>query len=225
MRDGQTFSVRYGSMVDLTRSEDTPFIVNKAIGVSELGRWKDGLCDCFRLGCWHPSLWNATICPQILMAQVLTRMKMNWRGDRAPDHEWQQTFRQIFIMVAAFWLLTTMLAPPEPVFGRDENGQPIRLSIEQSYLRTLLYNMISWVFGLYTLLVMTKLRRMVRARYEIPNNYYFLGQWEDLCVSFWCGCCSVAQLARQTCEYNEQPAACCSPTGLGSSFTYPIISV
>jgi hypothetical protein len=42
------------------------------------GKWKDGLCSCFRYGLFHPHLWNAWLCPQILLGQLLVRMKMTW---------------------------------------------------------------------------------------------------------------------------------------------------
>ena len=28
-----------------------------------VGTWRDGMCDCFRYGCFHPSILNALFCP------------------------------------------------------------------------------------------------------------------------------------------------------------------
>jgi hypothetical protein len=74
-------------------------------------------------------------------------------------------------------------------------------------------------FAAYTWYVLAKLRAAVRVRYRIPPRAAPLvpGCVEDACVSFWCGCCSVAQLARQTadCDNEEDVAAgCCTRTGL-----------
>ena len=83
------------------------------------------------------------------------------------------------------------------------------------HLRKYLYHTCSWIFGFYTLIVLTHLRRAIRMRYRIPSQAAFDGYIEDICMSFWCGCCSVAQMARQTCHYEEDDiATCCTATGL-----------
>ncbi|KAG7343908.1 PLAC8 family domain containing protein [Nitzschia inconspicua] len=40
------------------------------------GQWRDGLFSCFRHGLCHPHICNAWLCPQILLGQLLVRMKM-----------------------------------------------------------------------------------------------------------------------------------------------------
>lgn len=294
--------------------------------------WNDSLFDCFRFGLFHPTLWNALCCPQILMGQVLTRLNMTWFGDddRYGFYHIQQpksnnnniyfipnnsngaaaavaaavgtpscssrhvqrisalpissssstllhnncwtrrsTFTQIWIIVCLYWVLTTGLAPPKVT---DEKGHdvilvPTLMIPKSSYLHgsnssnvtsaigaqpmivpqeskkdkkkkkddddddeskelkelhkmgKFLYNTINWIFGLYTLIVLTKLRRSIRRKYNIYSGAALDGLGEDICISFWCGCCSIAQMARQTQHYhhddeNEAMASCCSPTGL-----------
>lgn len=223
-------------------SEVTPFFLNNAaVGreISERGRWKDGLFDCFRLGYFHPVLWNATLCPQILMAQVLTRVKLNWLGftqDRtaqsAPDNmlnddndanQRRKTFFQVLWIVIAYWILSSLLAPSSAEWVQDyDTGRMIRLPVEKSpFVQSFLYNAVAWGFAVYTWMVLTRLRRFIRARFEIPIQFSMLGAWEDVCVTFWCGCCSVAQMARQTADYEQQRAACCSVNGLETATTYP----
>jgi Cys-rich protein (TIGR01571 family) len=204
---------------DPAASELTPFVFARSSDENGeetavvTGRWKDGLFDCFRLGICHVSLWNAILCPQVLMAQVLTRMKMNWLGDRAPDYEWKRTFHVVLAIVVVYWILTGLLAPPTVVpNGRDDGSAQIYPHV--SWAQTALYNILGWSFTVYSIVVLTKLRAAVRARYQIPNTYQALGPWEEVCTVFWCGCCAVGQVARQTCAYEQQPAACCSKTGL-----------
>jgi Cys-rich protein (TIGR01571 family) len=192
VKEGEIFTVPYGSTGDLS-TEMTPFAVKE-----DLGRWKDGLFDCFRFGCFHPHVWNAFLCPQIIMSQVLTRLKLNWLANEAPDHEWKGTFACIFRLVCLYWIVTTLLYWYQ--------------------YRYTLYQLVSWSFGIYTWLILSKLRHAIRIRYEIPSHSI----WDDLCVSLWCGACAVAQMSRQTCDYDQQPAACCSPTGLGKA-TFPMI--
>jgi hypothetical protein len=162
------------------------------------------LLDCCRYGPCHPSLLHALLCPQILMAQVLTRLKMNWCGDRAPEYEWKRTFRKVVVIVGLYWGMTILLSP---YHGKEE----------APFLQTMLYRMVGWAFTIYTLFVLTKLRQQVRLMFDIPVRIWCFGPWEDLCLSFWCGLCVVSQVARQTCEYEEQRAACWSSTGLMSS--------
>ena len=40
------------------------------------GRWRNGLCSCCKLGPCHPMFILASCIPQILLAQVMTRMKL-----------------------------------------------------------------------------------------------------------------------------------------------------
>lgn len=230
VREGQTFTVQYPSSADF-RSEVTPFILNSAVAADATlsGRWKDELFDCFRFGPCHVTVWNSVCCPQLLMAQVLTRLKMNWRGEQAPDHEWKRTFGRVFCLVCLYWILTTVLAPPSPVIWQDPaTGKLIRLPTEPvTTLQYICYHLVSWSFAFYTLVVLTKLRRQIRLRYEIPLQYpAAAGHMEDCCIAFWCGCCAVSQMARQTCDYDEQPAACCSPNGLGAPrLQQPVMTV
>ena len=203
----------------------TPFFVNShytASADAPLGRWKDGLFDCCRFGLSHSSFLNGFCCPQILMAQVLTRFKMNWLAVAAPD--WRGTFYRVTGMVAIYWTLTIFLAPPASrlVYNEETGSSEWVSGKTHSPILVFLYHASSWGLNLYTLFVLTRLRRKVRLRYEIPtSNGLFGGECEDCCVSFWCGPCSIAQIARQTCDYNTQSAACCSPSGLGASLIKP----
>jgi Cys-rich protein (TIGR01571 family) len=185
-------------------TEGTPFILNNAIRESNVGAWKDGLFDCCRLGPCHPTLLHSVFCPQILMAQGLTRLKLNWLGERAPDHEWKRTFVNVCWIVAFYWILTTLLSP--------YNGNEAAPWFQWTF-----YRLIGWAFTIYTWVVLTRLRRSVRLVFEIPVRYKYLGQLEDFCIAFWCGCCAVSQMARQTCDYDEHSGACFSVTGVASS--------
>ncbi|GKY93072.1 hypothetical protein MPSEU_000275500 [Mayamaea pseudoterrestris] len=199
VQPGQVISVPFGAN---HATEGTPFL-NKSAREHDVGSWKDGLFDCCRFGPCHPSFLHALFCPQILMAQVLTRLKMNWLGDRAPEHEWTRTFWRVLVIVG-FYAAWNLLSP---AFDDDD---------DTSFSHNVMYRSVDWTFAIYTLFVLSKLRRQVRLLFDIPIQYRVLGQWEDCCLSFWCGLCVVSQVARQTCEYEEQQAACWSPTGLQS---------
>ena len=245
----------------------------------EQRRWKDGLCDCFRFGVFHASVWNALCCPTILMGQVLTRLDMTFlatsrtsnkssqeakvsanrsrawsdttiqgRGNtrsirttssnRASGHqanllpsvplestrnaasasrERVTAFTKVFILTCLFWTLATILLPSVPKFGEGLIKEKIAASAFPMdvlvVVQWVLFGVLIFSSCVYTLVVLTRLRQQVRRLYEIPAS----SDSEDCYVSTCCLCCSVAQLARQTCDYEEKGhrACCCSPTGLG----------
>jgi Cys-rich protein (TIGR01571 family) len=201
-----------------TTSELTPLA---AIDTAPHGHWKDGLCDCCKYGPLHPALCNAFFCPQILMGQVLTRMRMDWLGSPATEYDWQMTFRRIAIIVIVYYVLSLILQPDstEVIMADDETVTVIHH--EGPLWKSILYNVLSCSFGLYTLIVMVRLRAAVRAKYEIPTKQ--CGKMEDCCCVVFCGCCTVSQMARQTANYEEIRAVCCTDTGLPPSMQTIIV--
>lgn len=217
---------------------------------NSVGVWKDPWWDCFRFGVFHVSLWNACCCPQLLAAQVMTRLRLDWCADPTTSNhrnagnlqnhqQHQHTFHRVLLIVIFYWLVSTLTAPPSPTptvhvveMAETGNGvEEIELEVEdtnipphQALLAQIIYRSVTICFSLYTLLILTKLRHRVRRHYRIPphfhhhtdgsNNLEDNVALEDCCMAFWCGCCSVAQLARQTVDYASEPAACCSSTGL-----------
>ena len=56
VEEGQRFSVPFPATSNDFSGQAVP---RASIPV---GHWKDGLCDCCRLGCVHPVIWNAMCC-------------------------------------------------------------------------------------------------------------------------------------------------------------------
>lgn len=201
-----------------TTSELTPFA---AIDTAPHGQWKDSLCSCCKYGPFHPSLWNAFCCPQILMGQILTRMRMNWLGSSAAEYDWHMTFRRIAIIVIVYFILSLILQPSSTEVFTAQDGTVTVINHEGPLWETILYNLLTVSFGMYTLIVMIRLRAAVRAKYEIPTRH--CGVMEDFCCTFFCGCCTVSQMARQTANYEEIRAVCCTDTGLPPSMQTIIV--
>jgi Cys-rich protein (TIGR01571 family) len=181
-------------------------------GTTPHGRWKDGLLDCCKFGVCHPSFMLACCVPQILMAQVLTRLKMNLWGNHAPENEHKVTFRRMIILVISFWIISSILNPPGPEFEAQEDGTMRVTHAPCPLWQRCLYNLVNTLFYIYSLILIVKLRSAVRRHYEIPEKH--CAGMEDCCCAFWCGCCTVAQIARQTADYDQRRAVFCSPTGL-----------
>jgi Cys-rich protein (TIGR01571 family) len=235
VKAGQTFSVPFVPIVDdddediiiyaqavPVPSEATPIVVTTSTttttaatrgtpsdsGGTLLGQWKDGLCDCCAPGCCHPSLCNAICFPQILMGQVLTRMQLTWCADRARSQaQYKWTFHMLLWLTASYWLVWFF-------FHCDEEGDHGHGPNCHGWRHHVL-GVTKCVWFLYTLIVMTKLRKAVRNKYKIPQTT--CQGCEDCCCVFFCSCCTIAQLARQTADYERQRAYCCTETGLAEA--------
>ena len=192
--------------------EDIPLVAAEPIGsAAPAGRWKDGLFDCFKFGCCHPSLCCALCFRPVLMAQVLTRLKLDMFANEAPESEWRKTFKKILVLFICYSVFSVVLTCPSET-EVDDVGNITSIKSTCSTFQQGLKSIVSFAFHFYTLIVLAKTRAAVRARYEIPVKN--CGDMEDCCCAFWCGCCTVSQLARQTADYEQKRAVCCSETGL-----------
>jgi hypothetical protein len=68
--------------------------------------------------------------------------------------------------------------------------------------------------SIWLLVTMIRTRMYIRRKYHISAMCCGDNCIEDCCVSYWCTCCALAQMARHTADYENQHAACCSKTGL-----------
>mmetsp|Transcript_21968 Transcript_21968/g.24689 ORF Transcript_21968/g.24689 Transcript_21968/m.24689 type:complete len:236 (-) Transcript_21968:209-916(-) len=164
------------------------------------GRWKSGLCSCCQYGCFHPAFCCAWFFPMVLMGQVLIGIVV--------------TFWICYIL-----LCSVLYCPPTPIDYHDDvvddDTDP-----DCPVWKQLVFNTLTSVFGLYTLIVMIRLRRAIRTKYNIPEGCC-LG-CEDCCCIFFCGCLSSIQMAHQTANYEEVgQAMCCNSTGLLPPTTIP----
>lgn len=122
----------------------------------------------------------------------MTRMQLNiWALPATSPQEMTKTFPYMVYIVLAYWICT-MIYP---------NTTPF-------------YSLVGAAFTFYTVLTMMRTRRAVREHYDIPDQTQCCGVTDDCCCSFWCGVCTVSQLARQTADYEITDAKCFSETGL-----------
>lgn len=161
------------------------------------GFWKDHICDCFIFGICHPSLVNALIFPQILLAQVMTRMQLNFIGSPGTPQQVTKTYKYVLCIVIAYYIVG-MIFPPT-IDGQPNPNHIIGLA--------------GFLFLLYTVIAIARTRRAVRTHYGIPETKT-CGASNDCCCAFWCGNCTVSQLARQTADYETTNARFFSKNGL-----------
>lgn len=194
------------------------------------GHWRNGLCGCCKFGPCHPIFLLACCIPQVLLAQVMTRMKLvrsiiNEEYDdeyltmifKFQDYlaqpggamdEWKKTYKRIWIIIIVYYILQFISTPPTQF---DESGIPIPAGFKES----LVSNLISLAFGLYSIFILAKTRAYVRERYSIPEQRCI--GCEDIVCATCCGMCTVAQIATHTADYDLIRADCFSNTGLPRS--------
>lgn len=174
-----------------------------------VGHWKDGVCDCFQHGLIHPVLWNACCCPLVLVGQVMHRLKLTWLASEGGTvAQTTATFR-ILLGITVAYQVTRRILPYFVPFRVDVYGEPIRTgwAIVLEYLLAL-------SFFLFTSTMICRTRRRIRDRYGIPERPQCPGGCEDCLCSYLCCCCTVAQLARHTADYETYAGLCCSETGM-----------
>jgi len=140
------------------------------------------------------------------------RLKLTWLGNEGNPGRSAATFRVLAIIAAVYfctnwglYLAFYFLA----IFGDLEgNQEEMYTAIILLYLRPVL------IIALLILFVAlaARTRGRIRSRYGIPERD--CRGCEDCCCAFWCGCCTVSQMARHTADYENYAALCCSETGL-----------
>ena len=166
------------------------------------GRWKDGVCDCCVHGFFHPHVWCTFFCSKIMMAQVMTRMHLTWLGEPGPLAATQNTFRVVVILLISYIVYSSTLELASLDYQQQE--VPTYMVVMK------LVGSMLWV--IWTTYSLCRTRQSIREQYSIPEQRCH--GCEDLCCSFFCTCCSLAQMARHTGEYETYPGKICTDTGL-----------
>lgn len=217
---GQRFTTRVENLNDSNKSSDNS---NQGERMNIYGKWKDGVCDCFKHGIFHPMVWNACCFTLVAMSQVMTRLKLNWIAIPAKtDKEIKRTFAItvfITVFVLVFNSILGMIMTFEINMNTNEENEITTIEVSPLYeIVNLIRNIINFFSMIYTIYTITKTRLYVREKYSIKGSCF-----EDCCLSFWCSCCTVAQMARHTTDYDSYPGRCCTSTGLPRSTPSTII--
>ena len=180
-----------------------------------IGQWKDGLFSCLSHGIFHPHLWCSFCCCNIMLGQVMSRMKFSWLGSPTYGPDASTTFKIVAVLVASF--LVFVIAMDSYEYSFIITGETNQISPLVTLCKLVAY--LSFLF--WSIYSMSKTRFHIRAMYAIPE-YHFPG-YEDLVLSTCCCCCTVAQMARHTGDYDRNKATVFTNTGLPNSFVPGIV--
>lgn len=167
-----------------------------------IGSWKDGLFGCFNLGICHPALCCSLFCPQIAMAQIMSRLQLSWLGEPGLVSNTKNTFTVVLVLAISYYVYSIALQIVENAYSNE--------AMIPSYLIVLKF-VGNFLFALWVVYSLCRTRETMRARYQIPEQRCH--GCEDLCCSLWCSCCVTAQMLRHTGEYENYPGTCFSTTG------------
>eukprot|EP00581_Thalassiosira_minuscula_P013670 CAMPEP_0183727298 /NCGR_PEP_ID=MMETSP0737-20130205/25325_1 /TAXON_ID=385413 /ORGANISM="Thalassiosira miniscula, Strain CCMP1093" /LENGTH=290 /DNA_ID=CAMNT_0025958891 /DNA_START=40 /DNA_END=912 /DNA_ORIENTATION=+ len=203
VEEGQKFSVPFPAGADAYSGAAIP---RASVPV---GNWKDGVCDCFRLGLIHPVVWNAWCCPLIIAGQVMHRLKLTWLGSNAASvAQTAPTFRICLCITLIYVTIDQTLGYSPILLGEDPTQR------DSDIVATIYFwkNTLRLLFYLFVVVVAARTRKNIRMRYSIPERQ--CQGCEDVCCMLWCHCCTLAQMARHTADYDTYAGYCCSETGM-----------
>jgi Cys-rich protein (TIGR01571 family) len=144
------------------------------------------------------------VCPEGSMGQVMQRLRLNWLGGKASSKT-VRTFRVVAALAVVWWIVR-FLSEWVSYKYTDDSGAWISNAFFTFFIVLTVLNL---SFLVWSLIALTATRMHVREKYGIQG-----GLFQDCCCAFWCQCCAIAQLHRETGDYEKHHPVCCSVTGL-----------
>jgi len=175
-----------------------------ALGSVRAGEWRDGLFECFRHGICHPMCIMSTLFNLVAVGQIMTRMKLNWKGEEGSPEQVTTTYKKLVLIYIAS-LVVAVVYNNYNMYNRKEEDPPEGLGY-------LVYKIVHVAILVYTIIVIARTRAIIRAESNIPekNN----GGCEDIVCATFCQCCTVAQMGRHTANYDVVQARFFTSDGL-----------
>ena len=164
-------------------------------------RWKHTLCSCCETCCCP--FWMGWCCLGIFAGQVFQRMKYNIVGCETSNASNTCVIMTVISLTA--WLVTVILSylfcdAYTATYGTYGFG-------------TITYYFISYAFLIYIVVALTFARNNMRKKYNIQGSCCE-GCLDDCCCAYWCSCCTLIQMHRETHDENQYRYDIGSKTGL-----------
>lgn len=168
-----------------------------------VGRWRDGLFDCFKFGCLHGVICNALFCPLVMLGQIMTRVGFDFLGRRSLDNSVNGPSTLSTIMF--FWVFVNLV-----LFGvynlKWSKGMELSMADQGAFV------FVNAAYMLFVVYLTSATRGSLREKYYIRESRFH--DLEDCCCATFCLPCSICQMARHTADYDEYEAVLCNATGL-----------
>ena len=152
-----------------------------------VGRWRDGLFDCLRLGVCHPVMCNALFCPLILLAQVMSRVGFDFLGRPSLDNSVNgpSTLKTIL----SFWIFVNL-----GLFCAYNVKWSRGMELSMADLGAFAF--VNVAYTVFVVYLTSATRGSLREKYYIRESRFH--DLEDCCCATFCLPFSLCQLARHT---------------------------
>jgi len=179
------------------------------------GRWKNGLFSCCN-ACLCPCIMG-WCCVPILLGQVVERLKYATSGDgKSLPVCW---IFAILTMIAIIIEIIILSTNQTTIYSNTVDETPFSYSNNNIYASApLYYQILVWVivvWAWFICIISCCTRMKMRKQYHIEPSCCGDNCCDDCCISWYCNCCSIVQMARQTHDEVTYPYDMTSRTGLG----------
>jgi Cys-rich protein (TIGR01571 family) len=205
-QEEETLSVEKGEHVD---EHDSRNRLTDGVPIPT-GHFRDELCDCCNRGCCEPQCCLAFWCPTILLAQIMTRMRMNAVAQVQSTPQ-PKTFAIVVGIFAVSIILDILRSGLRLDTGVVCNSYYGCFEVVQARTSPLIafLSVVLTAFGIYFLVIGTLTRMGMRERFNIHGSGF-----GDCCTYCWCAWCATTQMARHTHDPNAYHVSCCTSNGL-----------
>jgi Cys-rich protein (TIGR01571 family) len=141
----------------------------------------------------------------------MTRLNLTWSGSERGAGETRScgTFGILVAISVVYFIIMNSIGWLQWLFV-DSTGH---ITNETGYyVIDMAYLVFQLCFLIFLVVLVCKTRKHIRGKYNIREQS--CQGCEDCCCAFWCSCCTLAQMARHTADYDTYAARCCSETGL-----------
>lgn len=175
--------------------------------------------DCTKHGICHTSVWNSCCCTLLGAAQTSSRLALTYMGKPSTGFTTSATaamgaFKQMIMIVVSYWstraFMLLLIAMADPNVGSEHYQEPPPVY----YFFCAVDDLIFYAYIIFTVVILTNIRKHIRSKYSIPETICVGSGLEDCFCSCWCPCLVVSQMMRHTADYKSYPGRCCTDTGL-----------
>jgi hypothetical protein len=179
------------------------------------------LCDIFRHGVCHCSVWSSCCCSLLAGGQVISRLNLTWYG-RPGGSAAKKPFRTLLKLTIFIYFFRTLffsiVCLLDPNWGISSRSEWVHEPGYWYYFFALADDILAYGFILFVAIVLTSIRSYIRHKYSIQQGRCprICVPVSDCCLSLWCPCLVASQHLRHTGNYETSSARCCSSNGLAA---------
>ena len=154
----------------------------------------------------------------VLLGQIQSRLNLTWLGgSKSASNRMSTCITWLSVSIASYIIISILTFIQVALAGKkiadEETGHDtLEMQAELAVVNAAT-SAFSMGFAVLSVIALARTRKKIRHKYSIQEGGACVG-CEDVCLSLWCSCCAVGQMARHTADYEKYPGSWCSETGL-----------